>query len=90
VVYFYYQHQQGWPNFIQQLTAAAWLIVYFIGMVLISYGGGKEFGGKGYLSNEVSQSLLLVFTLGIYIWAIRSAWRTPLLVAWIKKEEPNH
>lgn len=83
-VYFYYQYKQNWPNFAQQLHSTLWLITYFCGIVLVSYAGGKNFGGVGYVSSTVAQLILAFFALFIYHWAVRSAWRTPALKAWLK------
>ncbi len=79
IFYFYYQHQHGWRDFQQQLKAAAWLIVYFIGLVLFSYCGGQDFGGIGLLSATASHIGLIIFSILIYIWGVQSAWMTPLL-----------
>ncbi len=79
VVYFYYQHKQGWPNFAKQLNAAWWLIVYFIGMILIAKFGGQEFGGTGAMSALTANIITVVFAILIYWWAVRTAWRTPAL-----------
>jgi hypothetical protein len=77
--YFYYQRQQGWSNFKSQLKGAAWLFVYLLGVVTVSYFGGKEFGGTGLLSSTQAQIILVVFALAIYYWSVQSAWLTPAL-----------
>jgi hypothetical protein len=65
-VYFYYQYKQNWLNFIQQLKSAAWLIIYLLGIIIVSYSGGENFGGMGYISSNVAQLLLVTFALFIY------------------------
>ena len=87
VIYFYYQYKQGWPNFAKQFRGAVWLIVYFIGVMVLSYCGGSNFGGHDIISSNAAQIILVLFAFGIYHWAVRSAWRTPTLEAWLVEKQ---
>lgn len=81
-IYFYYQYQQGWPHFKEEVNGAAWLLVYLLGIATLSYYGSKNFGGIGLLDTMTTHIILVIFTLLIYHWAVRSAW--------ITTENPNY
>jgi amino acid transporter len=87
VVYFFYQHKQGWPNFAKQFRGARWLIVYFMGVSVLSYCGGGNFGGKGLMSSLVTHVTVILFSFVIYYWAVQSAWRTPALEECLKESK---
>jgi amino acid transporter len=87
VIYLYYQHKQGWASFAKHVKASIWLFVYLIGLALISFCGGKDFGGIGLISSVWAHVVLVAFSAVIYVWACREAWMTPLLANIMKEKE---
>ncbi len=53
------------------LAAAIWLVPYLLGMTLISYIGAKDFGGRGLLSFGPDALVVAIFSVAIYVLAIR-------------------
>ncbi|MEK2476980.1 APC family permease [Streptomyces noursei] len=51
--------------------AARWLPVYLVGMGVISWQGG--FGGQGHIPLWWDMAIVVVFSVGIYYWALASA-----------------
>jgi len=87
LIYFFYQYKQGWPNFALQFKGASWLIVYFLGIIALSYSGGSQFGGKNFISSNTTQIILVLFSFVIYYWAVKTAWRTPALETWLADQQ---
>ncbi len=80
IIYFYYEHKNGWVNFAKQLKASLWLIVYIFVMALLSYLGGEAFGGIGLLTAGWDQLAVALAALLFYCWGVNSAWVTPELL----------
>ena len=78
-VYFYYQARAGWSGWSKELAAAGWLIAYLPVMALLSYVGGKAFGGIGLLPEGWDMLVVAIVALGFYRWGVRSGWHTPYL-----------
>lgn len=51
--------------------AAGWLAPYLAGLTLISFAGAKDFGGRGLLSFGPDAVVVAVFSVAIYVLAIR-------------------
>lgn len=91
-IYFYYQAKYGWLNFREDLGSALWMLTYFPTMAFISYIGGTDFGGKGWLDNGWDFAVVIAAALFFYGWGVRSGRRTPYLseaagAARVKEEE---
>ncbi len=78
-VYVYYQNKLDWPQFGQHWRAACWMLAYLLTITVLSWGGGKEFGGHGYVTQGWDQLIVAVAALLFYRWGVRSGWRTPEL-----------
>lgn len=78
-VYVYYQNKLDWPQFGQHWRAACWLLAYLLTITVLSWGGGKEFGGHDYVTQGWDQLTVAVTALLFYRWGVRSGWRTPEL-----------
>ena len=83
-VYFYYQAKSGWTGWGREFRAALWLVVYLPVMALLSYIGGKAFGGIGLLPEGWDMAVVALVALAFYHWGVRSGYYTPYL-----KEAPN-
>ncbi|TKI07863.1 APC family permease [Martelella alba] len=51
---------------VQQITSSAWLIGYYLVMLLLSWAG--DFGGKGYLARPADTVVVAVAAIVIYYW----------------------
>lgn len=78
-VWAWYELRKPWAELKPHLKSGAWMVSYLLVMAAVSWGGGEEFGGKGYL--PPGWDLLIVAVLGLlfYVWGVRSAWRNPSL-----------
>lgn len=78
-VWAWYELRKPWAELKPHLKSGAWMVAYLLVMAAVSWGGGEEFGGKGYL--PPGWDLLIVAVLGLlfYVWGVRSAWRNPSL-----------
>lgn len=73
----YYEAKTGFHDIGRQLKAGAWFPTYLVTMAAISYVGSPRFGGLGLLSEMGSFAVVIVVSLGFYVWSYRSAWLTP-------------
>jgi amino acid transporter len=80
-LYAYYQAQNGWPNFHNQMRGAWWLLAFLTAIVVLSWAGSTEFNGRGLLHSGWDQLCVAVAALCFYFWGVRSGWRTPALEA---------
>ncbi|MEV0601233.1 APC family permease [Streptomyces sp. NPDC050315] len=81
-VWAWYELRKPWPELKPHLKAGAWMVAYLLVMALVSYCGGTEFGGRGFIPQGVDLAVVVVLALAFYYWGVRSAWRNPsLLVA---------
>ena len=74
------QGRKPLPELLPHLKAGAWMVIYLLVMAAVSYLGGKEFGGKGYLPQGVDLAVVAAIALAFYFWGVRSAWRNPTLI----------
>ncbi|WP_108652380.1 APC family permease [Dongshaea marina] len=79
VIYAYYQNKRGWNGFMRHLKASAWLLCYFLTMMLLSYIGSKEFGGLDILPFGYGMAVVALASVFFFYWGVNSAWRTPML-----------
>ncbi|MFD7921233.1 APC family permease [Streptomyces sp. NPDC059740] len=79
-IWAWYELRRPWAELKPHLKAGAWVVAYLLVMAAVSYMGGKEFGGKGYLPSGWDIVVVAVLALGFYVWGVRSAWRNPSLV----------
>ncbi|MCP1119396.1 APC family permease [Robbsia andropogonis] len=89
-VYLYYQAKHGWQGWSHDWRAARWLIAYLFVMALLSYFGGREFGGKGYLPENWDMLIVAVIAFLFYSWGVRSGYRTPYLDEAKEDNDPEH
>ena len=54
----------------QQLRASAWIVVYFLGLMVVSYAG--NFGGVGVIPAPWDQALILLLALVCFYWGVVS------------------
>jgi len=62
--------------FDQQIKSAIWLVVFYIGLFIISYLGDKGFGGTGAISSPVDVILVIIIALIAFYWGVASALPT--------------
>jgi len=74
------QGRKPWAALRPHLKAGAWMVAYLLVMASVSYMGGKEFGGKGYLPEGWDIVLVALIGLAFYYWGVRSSWRNPTLI----------
>ncbi|MFJ8040102.1 APC family permease [Kitasatospora sp. NPDC096147] len=63
----------------RHLRSGLWLVVYLVAMALVSWLGGTEFGGLGYLAPGWDVLLVALIGFATYRWGLASAWRGPAL-----------
>lgn len=78
-VYFYYQVKAGWKGWGRELKAGWWLVAYLPTMALLSYIGGKAFGGLGILPTGPDMIVVAIVSYCFYNWGVRSGYHTPYL-----------
>lgn len=82
-VYFYYQAKAHFEGFKRDLKAGTWLIVYLAFMLIMSWIGSSKFGGLNIIPFGYDFLVIAAFSIGFYIWGIKSGWLTEQL----KKQE---
>jgi amino acid transporter len=60
----------------KDLKAGAWVPVYIIALVILSYIGGVTFGGIGILKFPIDLIVVAVVALVFYFWSLYSGYRT--------------
>ncbi|KNB51741.1 APC family permease [Streptomyces caatingaensis] len=80
-IWAWYELRKPWAELKPHLKAGAWMVTYLLVMAFVSWAGGTEFGGKGYLAEGWDLLVVAVIGLAFYVWGVRSAWRNPTLVA---------
>lgn len=80
-VWAWYELRKPWAELKPHLLAGAWMVTYLLVMALVSWAGGTEFGGKGYLAEGWDIVVVSAIALLFYVWGVRSAWRNPSLIA---------
>lgn len=78
-VFFYFQAKAGWKGFSKDLYAATWLIGFLPAMAAISFLGGTEFGGRGYLPQGWDMLVVAAMALVFYHLGVHTGYRTPYL-----------
>jgi len=86
-VYLYYQQKNDWENIRSHLKNGLWFVVYLFAMALLSWLGGKTFGGINAMQTPYDQILVAIVALVFYYWGIKSAWSTPLLQTFRQNQE---
>lgn len=79
-VWAWYELRRPWQELKPHLKSGAWMVAYLLVMAFVSWAGGKEFGGKGYLPSGFDLVVVALLGLAFYYWGVRSAWRNPSLV----------
>jgi amino acid transporter len=77
-VYAYYELRHG-TQLAKHLRSGAWLVGYLVWMALLSYAGGKEFGGRGWLPTGWDIAVVAASGLAFYFWGLASGWLNPTL-----------
>lgn len=80
-IWAWYELRKPWAELKPHLKAGAWVVAYLLVMAFVSWAGGTEFGGKGYLAEGWDLLVVALIGLAFYFWGVRSAWRNPTLVA---------
>lgn len=78
-IYIYYQARAGWHDFSREFSGAFWLIAYLPTMAIVSWIGSEDFGGIGLLPYGIDMLVVIILSLGFYLWGVRSGWRTRYL-----------
>ncbi|MGW8374624.1 APC family permease [Streptomyces sp. ODS28] len=78
-VWAWYELRKPWAELKPHLKSGAWMVAYLLVMAFVSYTGGKEFGGKGWLPQGLDLVVVAVIGLLFYVWGLKSAWRNPTL-----------
>ncbi|GHF15580.1 MULTISPECIES: APC family permease [Streptomyces] len=79
-IWAWYELRKPWAELKPHLQAGVWMVAYLLVMAAVSWAGGTEFGGKGYLAPGWDIAVVVVIALAFYMWGVRSAWRNPTLV----------
>ncbi|MGW1071356.1 APC family permease [Streptomyces sp. NPDC002537] len=79
-IWAWYELRKPWAELKPHLKAGVWMVAYLLVMAFVSWAGGTEFGGKGYLAQGWDIAVVVLLALGFYAWGVRSAWRNPTLV----------
>ncbi|MFF4404120.1 APC family permease [Streptoverticillium reticulum] len=79
-IWAWYELRKPWAELKPHLQAGVWMVAYLLVMAAVSWAGGTEFGGKGYLAPGWDIAVVVVIALAFYVWGVRSAWRNPTLV----------
>ncbi|WP_424889953.1 APC family permease [Streptomyces sp. XH2] len=80
-IWAWYELRKPWAELKPHLQAGAWMVTYLLVMAFVSWAGGTEFGGKGYLAEGWDIVVVVLIALAFYAWGVNSAWRNPTLVA---------
>ncbi|MCQ4082349.1 APC family permease [Streptomyces sp. RB6PN25] len=78
-VWAWYELRKPWAELRPHLKAGVWMVAYLFVMAFVSYIGGKDFGGKGWLPSGWDLLVVAVIGLIFYAWGVRSAWPNPSL-----------
>ena len=78
-IWAWYELRKPWAELKPHLRAGAWMVAYLLVMAFVSWAGGKEFGGRGYLPEGWDILVVSLIGLAFYAWGVRSAWRNPSL-----------
>ena len=54
----------------EQVRASAWLVAFYVAMIVLSYFGG--FGGTGQLAHPYDTAVVAIVSLAIYYWGART------------------
>jgi amino acid transporter len=79
-IWAWYELRKPWAELKPHLLAGAWMVSYLLVMALVSWAGGKDYGGRGYLPEGWDILIVAVIGLAFYAWGVGSAWRNPSLV----------
>ncbi|MDX3225833.1 APC family permease [Streptomyces sp. ME19-01-6] len=79
-IWAWYELRKPWAELKPHLLAGAWMVSYLLVMALVSWAGGKDYGGHGYLPEGWDILIVAVIGLFFYAWGVSSAWRNPTLV----------
>ncbi|MFF2042126.1 APC family permease [Kitasatospora sp. NPDC058170] len=78
-IWAWYELRKPWAELRPHLLAGVWVIAYLFVMAGVSWAGGTEFGGRGYLAPGWDLLTVAVIALAFYRWGVRSAWQNPSL-----------
>ncbi|WP_229322861.1 APC family permease [Streptomyces sp. UNOC14_S4] len=79
-IWAWYELRKPWAELKPHLAAGVWMVAYLLVMAFVSWAGGTEFGGQGYLAEGWDIAVVVLIALAFYFWGVRSAWRNPTLV----------
>ncbi|WP_431776558.1 APC family permease [Streptomyces cucumeris] len=79
-VWAWYELRKPWAELRPHLAAGAWMVAYLLVMAGVSWAGGEEFGGRGYLPEGWDILVVAAIGLAFYFWGVRSSWRNPTLL----------
>ncbi|MDG7003530.1 MAG: APC family permease [Nitrososphaerota archaeon] len=60
----------------QALKAGAWVPVYIVTLVVLSYLGETDYGGIGVLQFPIDFVVVIIVGLIFYVWSVKSGYRT--------------
>ncbi|OIV37341.1 amino acid:proton symporter [Mangrovactinospora gilvigrisea] len=78
-VWAWYELRKPGPELARHVKAGLWMVAYLVVMAFVSYAGGKEFGGRGWIPEGWDMVLVGVLGLVFYWWGVRSSWNNPSL-----------
>lgn len=84
-IWAWYELRKPWAELKPHLKAGAWMVTYLLVMAFVSWAGGEEFGGKGYLAPGWDIVVVAMIAIAFYFWGVKSAWRNPTLIQ-VEKE----
>lgn len=78
-IYTYFDYNRGFKELKPKITASLWIFFQLIFLSLVSWLGGKDFGGLGMLQYPYDFVLILVVSTFVYYWAVNTAYHTGYL-----------
>ncbi|MFC9331935.1 APC family permease [Kitasatospora sp. NPDC057015] len=78
-IWAWYELRKPLAELKSHLKAGAWMVGYLFVMAGVSWAGGSEFGGRGYLPSGWDLLVVTLIALAFYAWGVRSAWNSPAL-----------
>lgn len=75
-IYIIFDGRQGFNNMKQKIKSSLWMIFQLLFLSLISWIGGTDFGGLGLIKYPLDFVIILVVSVFVYYWAVRSSYRS--------------
>lgn len=78
-IYTYFDYNRGFREFKPKVNASLWVFFELLFLSLISWIGGKDFGGLGLIAYPYDFVIILVVSTFVYFWAVKVSYHTGYL-----------